>query len=214
MNRGIAAVVIAAAGVLSAACRTQSPLPVSEAARTEMDYAVYSAALDGAFGEPLMSDSGKPARFVLRDSTVASGIVTAGLKTEYMRRQFGMLESEYNSTLDSFIARNSKPVALDPSALKTRGTVELVARKDLPVDPAVAARPDSPNDYWRQYYTLFPRARGLLGFSRPGYDESRKHALLYFGHGCGWLCAEYGYLLMERRNGSWIVLRKVVTMVS
>lgn len=171
------------------------------------DYTVYSAALDGAFSERMAQDSGKPPRFVIRDSTEAKGLVTAGLRTEFMRRQFGLFSSAYESTLHDFLARNQIPVGLAAKSFASRGSVEIVARRDLP-----AAQ--DPEKYWDEYYRKFPRARGLLAFSRPGFDADRKYALLYFHATCGSLCGERGYVLLRSIGGRWIVVRRVVTMMS
>jgi hypothetical protein len=177
------------------------------AAQSAADYTVYSAVLDGAFSDRMSQDSGKSPRFVIRDSTEAKGLVTAGLRTEFMRRQFGLFSSAYESTLDDFLARNQTPARLGAKAFSTRGTVEIATRRDLP-------SAQDPAKFWRDYYEKFPRARGLIAFSRPGLDADRKYALVYFHATCGTLCGERGYVLLRFIAGRWMVLRRVVTMMS
>ena len=171
------------------------------------DYTVYSAALDGAFSDRMSQDSGKAPRFVIRDSTESKGLVTAGLRTEFMRRQFGLFSSGYESTLDDFLSKNQTSAKLARGAFSSRGTVEIATRKDLP--PA-----EDPEKYWQDYYRKFPRARGLIALSRPGFDSDRKYALVYFHVTCGNLCGERGYVLLRFIAGRWIVVRRIVTMMS
>lgn len=176
-------------------------------AQSATDYTVYSAVLDGAFSDRMSQDSGKAPRFVIRDSTESKGLVTAGLRTEFMRRQFGLFSSAYESTLDDFLAKNQTSTRLGPKAFSSRGTVEIATLKDLPAA-------GDPEKYWQDYYRKFPRARGLMAFSRPGFDSDRKYALVYFHVTCGNLCGERGYALLRFIAGRWIVVRRIVTMMS
>ena len=171
------------------------------------DYTIYASVLDGAFAESVTRDSGKSQLFVVRDSTASKGLATAGLKTEFMRRQFGFFSSAYQSTVDDFIARNQVSVKLAEKPFDANGEVDVVSRKELP-------SADNPDKYWEEYYRKFPRSRGLIAFSRPGFDAERKYALVYFHVACGSLCGERGYALLRFIGGRWIVVRRVVTMMS
>jgi hypothetical protein len=171
------------------------------------DYTIYSSVLDGALGEAISHDGGKSQHFVVRDSTASKGLVTAGLKTEFMRRQFGFFSSAYESTVEDFLARNQSSVKLAEKPFEASGRVDVVSRKELPSE-------DNPEKYWEDYYRKFPRARGLIAFSRPGFDVDRKYALVYFHVACGNLCGERGYALLRFIGGRWIVVRRVVTMMS
>ena len=171
------------------------------------DYTVYSSVLEGALGESITQDGGKSQHFVVRDSTESKGLATAGLKTEFMRRQFGFFSSAYESTLEDFLARNQSSVKLARKPFEASGHVDVVSRKDLP-------SADYPEKYWEEYYRKFPRSRGLIAFSRPGFDADRKYALVYFHVACGNLCGERGYALLRFIGGRWIVVRRVVTMMS
>ncbi|MEO8193733.1 MAG: hypothetical protein ABI681_07770 [Gemmatimonadales bacterium] len=205
--RSAAMLAMVAGTIAAAACRAATSSSISAEPEPELDYTVYSATLDGLFGQPMPSDSGRRARFVVRDSTLAGGLATAGLKTEYIRRQFGNRAKAFEGTTESFLARNQSRVALSATLFTARGSVETASSRELPP-------PNDPDGYWRAYYERFPRARGLIGLSRPGYDKARRHALVYYSMGCGGLCGEGGYVLLERREGKWLVLKRVVTMMS
>lgn len=194
--------------LVAALALTGTASAVSPEYSENTDYEIYSAALDALYGQPQASDSGKRARFVLFDSTAASGLVTAGLRTEFMRRQFGIFSSMYEGTLDNFHSRNQAAVKLSARGFETKGTVELLSRKSLP------STAGDPEVYWREFYRRYPRARGIISLSQPGYDKSGRYALIYFRTGCGSLCGEAGYALFRRFNGSWVMLRRVITIMS
>ena len=171
------------------------------------DYTIYASVLDGAFSESIMRDGTKSQLFVVRDSTASKGLVTAGLKTEFMRRQFGFFSSAYESTVEDFLARNQSSVKVAEKPFDADVKVDVVSRKDLP-------SADNPEKYWEEFYKKYPRSRGLIALSRPGFDAERKYALVYFHVACGSLCGERGYALLRFIGGRWIVVRRVVTMMS
>lgn len=181
--------------------------PLVASAQSSTDYTVFSVVLEGAFDEGIGQSADKSSRFVVRDSTEAKGLATAGLRTEFMRRQFGFFSSAYQGTLDDFIARNQSAVKLSAKPFSTKGNVDVVTRKDLPPS-------SDPEKYWEDFFARFPHARGLIAFSRPGFDAERKYALVYFHVACGSLCGQRGYALLRFIGGRWIVVRRVVTMMS
>jgi hypothetical protein len=111
-----------------------------------------------------------------------------------------------------YLERGRTRVGLDARAFNAGGRVELVSNVTLAELSRGSAA--NPNTFWRAFYARFPGSVGLLSFSRPGYDATRTHALLYYGHGCGGLCGDGGYVLLERRDGKWMILRRVVTWMS
>ncbi len=194
-------------------CATSNDLTDPVAPARLADHAVYSAVLSGLFPSP----SGGPARYVLSDSTERHGSGKE-LSSEYVTRQFGPeLIEHVKEAAANFAARSAESVALDASAFRVHGTVELVSQATLKQisDEAAPLRGYEPaGSYWAVYYARFPGARGKIGFSRPGYDADGRHALLSYSHGCGSLCADYGYVLLGRRNGVWVVLKRAITLMS
>ncbi|HEX6750301.1 MAG TPA: hypothetical protein VF092_23610 [Longimicrobium sp.] len=60
----------------------------------------------------------------------------------------------------------------------------------------------------------FPGVPGYHTVSRPGFDSARRYALVTRSYYCGPLCADGGYVLLERRPDGWHVLSGRVLWVS
>lgn len=82
------------------------------------------------------------------------------------------------------------------------------------IDSLNAARRDDLNGDMRLLGQLFPGARSMSWLSRPGFDESRRHASVAYGWNCGDLCGTAGVYLLQRRAGRWHVIEEIVTLVS
>jgi hypothetical protein len=171
------------------------------AAQSTSDYSIYRAIV-GSEG----SENSRNAVTIVMDSTAAGGLVTAGLKTEFMRRQFGFFASAYLGTVDDFIARNRVSVKFDRDSIKDSSTFRMIGRRDLPMKDGSVE--------WEQYYRKFPGTRGYTTFSRPGFNAEKTYALVYFRNRCGVLCGGGGYYLLRLLGNRWIVVRRVETMMS
>jgi len=202
---------LALLSVLSLGCReAQNPVaPASPAASP--DYAVYDAVLDGLF--PNDGTSGAPPLFVLSDSTVLGTNVTESSTDTHLRRQLGpALTPLFDATRPGYTIRSSVRVPLEARAFHAHGQIELLSR--LAADSLSGTGIPNPGRFWNAFYARYPRSNGYISFSRPGYDATGSHALLSYGHGCGGLCGDWGFILLERREGRWVILRRVVTAVS
>ncbi|MDQ6634301.1 MAG: hypothetical protein M3Z10_06020 [Gemmatimonadota bacterium] len=175
------------------------------------DYAVYDALLDGLAGHYLMG--GATPYYIIADSTIVAAGGMDDIPSPYLEREFGpLLVPIVKAAQPDYRERSQSRVALDARAFHARGRVELVSNAALATLDQTSA--PNPHTYWRAFYERFPGSTGSMSFSRPGYDASRTHALLYYSHGCGDLCGDGGYVLLERRDGKWAVLRRVVTWMS
>jgi hypothetical protein len=146
------------------------------------------------------------------DSTASRGLVTAGLKTELMRRHFGVFAATYETTLDDFVAKNQASIGVAEKSFASFVKVKVVARKDLPSSDTIDPR--NPREFWNQFHAKYPGARGIITFSRPGFDKSGNHALVYYRLSCGTLCGQVGYVLLKNSGGQWRVLQEVVPIIS
>ena len=171
------------------------------------DYAIYSVVLD----RTIEKSSADPL-IVVMDSTASKGLVTAGLRTELMRRHFGVFAATYEATLDDFIAKNQASIAVAEKPFMSFVKVKVVARKDLPSSDTIDPR--NPREFWNQFHAKYPGARGIITFSRPGFDKSGSHALVYYRLSCGTLCGQVGYVLLKNSGGQWRILQEVVPIIS
>ena len=171
------------------------------------DYVIYSAVLDRT-----IEKSSTDPLIVVMDSTASRGLVTAGLKTELMRRHFGVFAATYESTLDDFVAKNQTSIAVTEKPFASVVKVKVVARKDLPSSDTIDPR--NPREFWNQFHAKYPGARGIMTFSRPGFDKSGNHALVYYRLSCGTLCGRVGFVLLRNSGGQWRILQEVVPIIS
>jgi len=97
----------------------------------------------------------------------------------------------------SFIKNNDTTHYLDESRLDT---------------PAVGMLHDDFNAYWHRdslprgygaYYQDYPESRGIVGFSRPGFNVDKTKAIMYYGRYYGMLGAMGGLAIFEKIDGKW-----------
>lgn len=62
---------------------------------------------------------------------------------------------------------------------------------------------------WLAFYKRFPGSPGIMTFSRVGFSEDGTQALFYLSNHCGGLCGTGMYVVMEKRNGSWVIENEI-----
>jgi len=70
------------------------------------------------------------------------------------------------------------------------------------------------NGSWPAYYKRFPGSPGILGFSRVGFSADGTQALFFASGKCGGLCGGGAYVVMERRDGRWVIEKEIETWIS
>jgi hypothetical protein len=60
-------------------------------------------------------------------------------------------------------------------------------------------------DGWTGFREKYPKAGGIVTFSRVGFNPDRTQALVYRGYQCGGLCGGGNYYLLRRKNGGWVI---------
>ncbi len=63
---------------------------------------------------------------------------------------------------------------------------------------------------WDYYYRKYPN--GIWSFHRPGIYED--FALVNYWYGCGGLCGEGTYLLLQKVEGEWVIVKQGVMTVA
>jgi len=68
--------------------------------------------------------------------------------------------------------------------------------------------------WWTDYYKRYPNSQGFLTLSRVGFSPDGKQALFYTKNGCGGTCGTGTYVVMERADSGWKVLKEILIWVS
>jgi len=171
------------------------------------EYIVYSAYLR----DKLAEDS--PRRLlVIRSATTLPEDPTLDFRKSLnwtsaaFRRQLANIESE---TVSDMYARNT--------------TSETLTRKfDSDLDYQLLTESQSPSIFyrseaytgWRRFYTQFPNSSGIYHFSSPGFNRDQTQALFFVGHAYGSLGGQWGYAVMEKKDGKWKLIIDLMLMGS
>ncbi len=162
------------------------------------DLAVYTAALK--FEYKLSSLDG----LVISQQSHATG---ADRQDDYLRTQFAGAASQ--ELLANFLANNQAAQTFD-EAFAQHPEITLLSTEEISriFDPALF------QNGWQEFYTRFPRAKGLITLSRIGYDRGRMHALVEVGSQSAPLAGVGEFLLLEKVDGTWQVQKNVMAWIS
>ncbi|MGI8669022.1 MAG: hypothetical protein ACR2J3_04140 [Aridibacter sp.] len=65
------------------------------------------------------------------------------------------------------------------------------------------------NPFWDEFFAKYPNSGSLISFSKIGFNREMTQALVYTEFGCGSLCAEGDFVLLRKKNNTWIVENKM-----
>lgn len=69
-------------------------------------------------------------------------------------------------------------------------------------------------DGWEGVDERHPGTLGIVEFSRAAIDAERGLALVYYAHGCGFLCGSGNLVVLRRDAGRWRVIDSSMIRVS
>jgi hypothetical protein len=69
-------------------------------------------------------------------------------------------------------------------------------------------------DIWGSYYKQYPGSQGIGTLSRVGFNADGTQALFYISNRCGGLCGGGSYVVMEKRDGHWVIEKEIEMWVS
>ncbi len=110
-----------------------------------------------------------------------------------------------STTTDSFRKANARPAWIDRS-LHSPMDYELVAPTQFLVFF------ENNGGDWPAYYKRYPGSQGFATFSRVGFNTDGTQALFYLSNRCGVMCWSGTYVVMEKRNGLWIIEKELSWM--
>lgn len=67
---------------------------------------------------------------------------------------------------------------------------------------------------WEEFRSLYPSSQGIMNLSRVGFNADKTQALLYAGNQTGWTSGSGWYVLFVKKNGAWVIQKKVMVWVS
>ena len=63
--------------------------------------------------------------------------------------------------------------------------------------------------FWLGFRLHYPGAWGMVGFTRPAFNDDRTEALVFSSHSCGSSCRNDDTWLLERSNGKWKIAERI-----
>ncbi|MFH2104169.1 MAG: hypothetical protein ABIJ39_12525 [Chloroflexota bacterium] len=183
---------------LLAACTGQAlaPTPATVDLETE-ERAVYAALLADQYPAP---------GYVIMDST-ATGLDGVADLDETLRIVNAQLSGVADETMEDFQGRNltTQPLAAD---LPLGVAYTLFSLEDMRLLFA-----ENQNG-WDLFYNRYPASRGIITFSKVGFNLDFDQALVYVGIQSGWHSGSGAFYLLAKLEGIWHVVTQTLTWVS
>ena len=66
---------------------------------------------------------------------------------------------------------------------------------------------------WGSFYSEHTRSKGIITLSNVGFNSDVTEALVCVGLSCGGLCGHECFLLLEKKDGAWLVKCKRITVM-
>lgn len=180
--------------------------------QTPEEYRVYNAVIRNMFsGDAKDVDTGNmPRMLVIVEELTSNDFPRDGDVLSQIRETFPGISSEAVEDYGSKLKLGGNLTdSFDPK-LKHM----MVSRKKLDSFYKNTGEGNSLEGYWENYYKAYPGSGGYIGFSRVGFNKSGSHAILYFQHPCGSLCASGYYLWLKKSENEWKVKSRRMLWIS
>jgi hypothetical protein len=209
-TRAVIAALCLLAALLTTACTRNRTSELTPA-----EYDVLSAFLEGKttgknMKERARKDMVKIAMFNMTNSDDKGVIRDGNGRPMWIETAKSLLKKDptlQQATIDAFRKANAQQVFLHRS-FHSSLDYDLVDESQL--EPIFKKGGGS----WTAYYKQFPRAQGILTFSRVGFNSDGTQALLYYNNTCGGLCGAGEYVIMVKRDGRWSIATEIEMWVS
>jgi hypothetical protein len=174
---------------------------------TAEEYAVYAAVIGDMFAgdKGVFDTQSKVKILVIEDKTVSSldDAFAGGNEVEKLKQEISPIISQ--ETIDDYAAKNAKSHQLTKSLdLKLKYT--LIPREKI----YQIFNGRSPDEFYRQ----FPGSGGYIALSRVSLDSRGDQAFVYIRHTCGGLCGSGHYRALVKKNGEWVIQKKLALWIS
>ncbi|MEZ5425030.1 MAG: hypothetical protein R2747_02090 [Pyrinomonadaceae bacterium] len=142
----------------------------------------------------------RPDLLIISDQSVEE---TSGF-TEKLDQRVAFLKKE---TVRDFIDQNKTSDDLT-RFFPNKKEVHLLSRKE-----AILIFKKSPQG-WGEFLKIYPKAGGIISFSRIGFNPDRTQALVYVAKRCGPLCGDGAMIFLLKKDGEWVVKKDLGIWVS
>jgi len=128
---------------------------------------------------------------------------TIGWQSEAFRKTVPELMPEAESqTLDSYLVRNESPERLKLANVgNAYAVLDDVDFSDL-------------DRFWSTFHKKYPNGSLILSFSNVGFNDRHDQAFVYVSKVCGGLCGVHEYVLLQKIDGKWEILREDILGIS
>jgi len=184
--------------------------PSSAQSELEESDAIYKVIVDWRVVHP--GEGPQAGQLVLLDTTVPYSCLGSEGKdcSADVKKQLSNIFKKQASeeTIEDFLSRNS-----------STGPVSRTIPTELPqsfLSPAAEQMlfKSKHKDGWKTFYESYPKAGGIMAFSRVGFNKSRDQAILYSQISCGWLCGTGHYHLLKKDSGKWTMVGNFMAWIS
>ncbi len=156
------------------------------------DYAVYSA---------ILADHKYETKVMVVNDYTAHGLIADATN---LNQEIPNLNEE---TISGFQTANKEDKKLENN-FTTNGRIIFLSEKE----ESKIFRKNQ--DGWARFYKKYPKARGIVTFSRVGFNQERTQALVSVSYSCGGLCGQGNFIFLQMKEGKWAVERSVMLWVS
>jgi hypothetical protein len=193
-------------------CRSEQ-FPVNPVSQDE--YEIYGILIDSLY----VSNQDSVTICVTEDSTVINPIrgsvkVQNGKREWVALNEFAKLEHvcpswkqlDHREFTESYARVNSRRSFFIADSIKTSLRCIQIAADSI--------RLIMKNGDWDLFYKTFPHSKGIIRFSRVGFNIKKDQAIVYVDHTQGSLIGVGYYVLLQKKDGSWHLRYAVEDWVS
>jgi hypothetical protein len=171
---------------------------------------IYELIVDWRIAHP--GEGNTPQQLVFLDASVPYSCFPAkedeGCPSQIKKRvQFAFPGKLDDQAVDNYLEQN-----------RTTSSISTSFRTSLPkvfISSADQNRLFSKeHDGWKIFYAKYPKAGGIISFSKIGFNHDHNAAILYSAVGCGWLCGTGYYHLLKKQSGKWVIVGHSMVWIS
>lgn len=140
---------------------------------------------------------------ILRQMTDPSASQRNEETSRYLHENLPSVEED---TLNNFFNQNQQEYSLS-------------RRLPLPKDYVLIAKTDYQNIFekengWEEFLEKYPNFQGITSLSRVGFNSSKNQALVFEKTQLDWQETRAFYLLLEKENGTWVIKKQILALIS